>query len=125
MIGAGHYKIGSYVTSKSLNVMHLSECARCYVSEKNTKALDGEVLDNLNKPTKTGRYISFVRAQFHLGCGQTKLSELNVCSAKKFNYPIICEEELYDPPPPPEIPEATPIDIRLRINSIAVPDKES
>ena len=91
MISVGRYKKVSYVSSKSLNAAHLSECARCYGSEKNTKTLDGEVLPNLNKPTQTGIASWFLRAWLCLGCGQTKLSELNVCSGKQLNDPIIRE----------------------------------
>ena len=32
MSGAGRYKIGSYVTSKKLHLVHLSECVRRYGS---------------------------------------------------------------------------------------------
>ena len=87
--------------------------------------MDGEVLANFNKPTKIGKAIWFVRAQLHLGCGKTKLSELNVHSVKKLNDPIIREEEPSDPPPPPDIPEDTPIDSCLRVNATAVPDEGS
>ena len=110
MSSAGCYKTGIYVTSKALNVVHLSECYRHYGSEKNTKRLDGEVLANLNKPTKTGRDSRFVHVQLHLGCDKKKLSELNVRSVKKENDLIICEEAPSDTPPQPEIPEANPID---------------
>ena len=78
MSGAGRYKISSYVTFKALNVMHLSLCLCRYINEKKTHTLDGEVLDNFNKPTKTRIDSSFVRAWFCLGWGQTKLAELNV-----------------------------------------------
>ena len=73
-------KAGIYMTPKALNFIHLSECAGRYGSEKKTKTLYGEVLANLNKPAKTGRYSWFVRARFHLGCGKTKLFELNILS---------------------------------------------
>ena len=72
----------------------------------------GEFLDNLNKPTRTGRAIWFVSAWFRLG-GQTKLSELNIKSMKKMNVPIICEEESSDTLTSPDIPEDTPIDSHL------------
>ena len=123
MSGTSRYKIVSYVTSKALNSIHLSECACRYGSEKNTKTLDGEVLDNLNKKIETGRSSLFVHACFRLGCGQTKLSKLNVRSMKKENKPIICKEEPVDPPPPHDIPGATPIYSFLQVNAIEVPDE--
>ena len=49
MSGAGCYKIDSYVTYKAFNVVHLSECDRCYGSADNTKTLYVEVLAKLNK----------------------------------------------------------------------------
>ena len=96
-----------------------------FTYEKKTKALNSEVLVNLNKQTETGTYIWFVGAWFRLGCGQTNLAELNVCSVNKENDPIIFEEEPSDPPPFPDIPEADPIYSLLWVNFVAVPDKES
>ena len=54
MSGAGCYKIDSYVTYKAFNVVHLSECDRCYGSADNTKTLYVEVLAKLNKQQKLG-----------------------------------------------------------------------
>ena len=51
--------------------------------------------------------------------------ELNVFSVKKLSAPIISEQEPSDPPPLPEIHKATPIDSRLRVNAISVPEEES
>ena len=78
----------------------------------------------MNKKTETVRSSWYVRARFCLVCDQTKLVEFNVRSVKRLNEPIFFDEETYDPPPPPEIPEATPIDSFLQVNTIAVPDKE-
>ena len=78
-----------------------------------TKRLDGLVITNVNKPTATGRAIWFVRVRFHIGGGQTKLHELSVRSVKKAAAPAIHEEEH-------EIPDAVPIDGRLRVDKIAV-----
>ena len=75
--------------------------------------MGGEVIANLNKQTETGRTSWFVRAWFHLCCGQTNLAKLNVSSLKKENDPIIREEEPSDPLPSLDIPEAAPIDSRL------------
>ena len=125
MRGAVQYKTSSYVTSKVLNVVHLLGCDRCYGSDKKTKTLDGGILDKFNESTKTGRSGWFARAWFYLGCGQTKLAELDVCSVKKVDDLIICEEEPSDTLPLPDIPEATTIYSRLRVDTIVVPDEES
>ena len=100
--------------------MHLSLCLCRYLNEKKTHTLDGEVLDNLNKPTKTRIDSSFVRAWFCLGWGQTKLAELNVWSVKKKMKWCLYEEETYGPLKPPEIPEATMINSCLQVNTTAV-----
>ena len=71
------------------------------------------VITNVNKPTANGRARWFVRVRFHLGGGQTKLHELGVCSVKKAAAPVISEEEH-------EIPDAVPIDGRLRVDTISV-----
>ena len=78
MSTAERFPIGSYCTAKAIHVMHLSECARRYGSEKKTKMLNGEVVNTRNKCTETGRASWFVRARYHLGEGQTKLAEINV-----------------------------------------------
>ena len=44
---------------------------------------------------------------------------------KKANDLIIHEEELSYPPPPHEIPEATPVDIYVQVNEISAPEEES
>ena len=87
MSTAERFPIGSYCTAKAIHVMHLSECARRYGSEKKTKMLNGEVINTRNKRTETGRASWFVRARCHLGEGQTKLAEINVRSVKKADAP--------------------------------------
>ena len=88
----GRFVIGECVTAKAIHVLHLSECARCYGSDKKTKRLDGLVITNVNKPTDTGRASWFVRVWFHLGGGQTKLHKLSVRSVKKSAAPVIREK---------------------------------
>ena len=107
------YSIGSYVTSKVIQVVNLLEFARRYGSEKKSKLLDGEVVNTRNKPTETGRASWFVRAWFHLGEGQTKLAEINVRSVKKADAPIIRLEE-------PQTPVALPVGRRETIDTVAV-----
>ena len=89
----GRFRIGECVTAKAIHVLHLSECARRYGSDKKTKQLVGLVVTNVNIPTATGRESWFVRVRFHLGGGQTKLHELSVWSVKKAAAPVIREEE--------------------------------
>ena len=113
MSGVGRFIIGKFVTAKSIHVLHLSEFARHYGSDKKTKMLDGLVITNVNIPTATGRASWFVRVWFHLGGGQTKLHELSVRSVKKVSAPVIREEEH-------EIPDVVPIYGRLRVDTIAV-----
>ena len=88
----GRFIIGECVTAKSIHVLHLSECARCYGSDKKTMRLDGLVITNVNITTATGRASWFVLARFHLGGGQTKLHKLSVRSVKKSAAPVIHEE---------------------------------
>ena len=64
--------------------------------------LNSEVMADKNKPTELGRASWFVNAWFHLGGGQKKLAELNVCLLKKAAALTIHMEE-------PEIPVATPV----------------
>ena len=91
MSDVGRFIIGECVTAKAIHVLHLSECARRYVSDKKTKRLVGLVVTNVNIPTATGRASWFVRVRFHLGGGQTKLHELSVWSVKKAAAPVIHE----------------------------------
>ena len=115
----GRIVIGECVTAKAIHVLHLSECARRYGSDKKTKQLVGLVVTNGNIPTSTGRASWFVRVRFHLGGGHTKLHELSVRSVKKAPTPVIHEEEreiLQEK----EIPDAVPIDGRLQVDTIAV-----
>ena len=76
-------------------------------------------LTNVNIPTSTGRASWFVRVWFHLGGGHTKLHELIVWSVNKAPTLLIHEEE-QDIPEEHEIPDAVPIDGRLRVDTIAV-----
>ena len=89
----GRFVIGECVTAKAIHVLHLSECARRFGSDKKTKRLVGLVVTNVNIPTSTGRASWFVRVRFHLGGGHTKLHELSVRSVKKAPTPVIHEEE--------------------------------
>ena len=109
----GRFVIGDCVTAKAIYVLHLSECALRYGSNKKTNRLVGLVVTNVNIPTSTGRASWFVRVRFHLGGGHTKLHELSVWSVKKVPTPVIHEKEQ-------EIPDAVPIDGRLRVDTIAV-----
>ena len=77
------------------------------------------VVTNVNIPTSTGRASWFVRVQFHIGGGQTKLNELSVQSVNKAPTPVIHEEE-QEIPEEQDIPDAVPIDGRLRVDTIAV-----
>ena len=113
MSDVSRFIIGECVTAKAIHVLHLSECARCYGSDKKTMRLDGLVITNVNITTATGRASWFALARFHLGGGQTKLHKLSVCSVKKSAAPLIREEEH-------EIPDAVPIDGCLRVDTIAV-----
>ena len=113
MSDVGRFVIGECVMAKAIHVLHLSECARRYVSDKKAKRLVGLVVTNVNIFTANGRASWFVRVRFHLGGGQTKLHELSFRSVKKSPAPVIHEEEQ-------EIPDAVPIDGRLRIDTIAV-----
>ena len=109
MGNVGRFVIGECITSKAIDVLHLSESARCYGSDNKTKQLVGLVVTNSNIPTATGRAIWFVQVQFHLGGGQTKLNELSVRSVKKAPTPVIHEEE-HEISEEQEIPDAVPID---------------
>ena len=109
----GRFVIGEYVTAKAIHVLHLSECARRYGSDKKMKRLVGLVVTNVNTTTSTGGASWFVRVWFHLGGGHTKLHKLSVRSVKKAPTPVIHEEDQ-------EIPDVVPIDGRLRLDTIAV-----
>ena len=65
----GRFVIGECITAKAIDVLHLSESARCYGSDKKTKKLVGLVVTYVNIPTSTGRESWFVRVRFHLGGG--------------------------------------------------------
>ena len=71
------------------------------------------VVTNVNIPTATGISSWFVWVRFHLGGRQTNLHELSLRSVKKSAAPVIREEEH-------EIPDAVPIDGRVRVDTIAV-----
>ena len=107
------FVIGECVVFKAIHVLHLSECARRYGSDKKMKRLVGLVVTNVNIPTSTGRASWFVRVRFHLGDGHTKLHKLSVQSVKKASTPVIHEEEQ-------EISDSVPIDGRLQVDTIAV-----
>ena len=77
------------------------------------------VVTNVNVPISTGRASWFVQVRFHLGGGHTKLQELSVRSVKKAPIPEIHEEEK-EIPEEQDIPDAVPIDGRLRVDTIAV-----
>ena len=113
MSDVGRFVIGECVTANAIHVLHLSECAHRYGSDKKTKRLVGLVVTNVNIPTSTSRASWFVRVRFHLGGGHTKLHELSVRSVNKVPTPVIHEQEQ-------EIPDAVPIDGRLRVDTIAV-----
>ena len=91
MSDVGRFIIGECVTAKAIHVLHLSECAHHYGSDKKSKRLVGLVVTNVNIPTATGRASWFFRVRFHLGGGQTKLHELIVWSVKKAAAPVIHE----------------------------------
>ena len=91
MGNVGRFLIGECVTSKAINVLHISECALRYGSDKKTKRLVGLVVTNVNIPTSTGRASWFVRVRFHLGGGHTELHKLSVRSVKKAPTPVIHE----------------------------------
>ena len=93
MSDVGRFVIGECVTAKAIHVLHLSECACRYGSDKKTKRFVGFVVTNINIPTSTGRASWFVRVRFHLGGGHTNLHELSVRSVKKESTPLIHEEE--------------------------------
>ena len=93
MSDVGQFVIGKCVTAKAIHVLHLSECACCYGSDKKTKRLVALVVTNTNITTATGRSSWFVRVWFHLGGGQKKLHELSVWSVNKAPTPVIHEEE--------------------------------
>ena len=113
----GRFIIEEYVTAKAIHVLHLSECARCYGSDKKTKWLVGLVVTSVNIHTSTGRASWFVRVWFHLGGGHTTLHELSVRSVKKAPTPVIHEEEK-EIAEGQEIPDAVPIYGRLRVDTI-------
>ena len=113
MSDVGRFVIGECVTAKAIHVLHLSECARHYGSDKKNKRLFGLVVTNVNIPTATGRASWFVWVCFHLGGGQNIPHEPSVRSVKKAPAPVIHEEEQ-------EIPDAVPKYRRLRVDTIAV-----
>ena len=65
MSNVGRFIIGECVTTKAIHVLHLSECACRYGSDKKTKRLVGLVVTNVNIPTATGRG-SFPSEQINL-----------------------------------------------------------
>ena len=85
----GQFVIGECVTTRAIQVLHLSEFACRYGSDKKTNRLVGLVVTNANIPTSTGIASWFVRVRFHLGGGHTKLHELSVWSVKKVPTPVI------------------------------------
>ena len=89
MSDVGRFAISEFVTAKAIHVLHLSDCTRCYVSDKKAKRLVGLVVANVNIPTATGRASWVVRVWFHLGGGQTKLHEPIVRSVRKASAPVI------------------------------------
>ena len=113
MSDVSRFVIGECVTAKAIHVLHISEFSRRYGSDKKTKQLVGLVVINVNIPTATGRASWFVQVWFHIGGGHTKLHGLSVWSVKKAPTPVIHEEEQ-------DIPDAVPIDGRLRVDTIAV-----
>ena len=115
----GRFVIGECVTAKAIPVLHLSECARRYGSDRKSKQLVGLVVTNVNIPTSTGRASWFVRVQFHLGDGHTKLHVLSVWSVKKAPTPVI-HEEIQEITEKQEIIDAVSIYGRLRVDKISV-----
>ena len=113
MSDVGRFIIIECVTEKEIHVLHLSECARRYGSDKKTKRLDGLVITDVNIPTATGTASWFVPVRFHLGGGRTKLHELSFSSVNKSAAPVIREEEH-------EIHDSVPIDRRLIVDTITV-----
>ena len=113
MSDVGRFVIGKCVTAKAIHAPHLSECSRRYGSDNKTKQLVGLVVTNFNIPTATGRASWVFGVRFHLGGGQTKLHELSVWSVTKAPTPVLHGEEQ-------EIPDAVPIDGRLRVDTISV-----
>ena len=67
MSNFGRFIIGEFVTAKAIHVLHISEYARRYGSDKKAKRLVGLVVANVNIPTATGRASWVVRVWFHLG----------------------------------------------------------
>ena len=77
------------------------------------------ILSLIQIPTSTGKASWFVRVWFHLSGGHTKLHELSVRSVKKAPTSVIHAEE-QGIPEEQDIPDAIPIDGRLRVDTIAV-----
>ena len=119
MSDISRFVIGECDTAKAIHVLHLSECARRYGSDKKTKRLVGLVVTDVNIPTATGRASWFFRVRFHIGGGQTKLHKLSVRSVEKALTPVMHEEE-HEIPEEKEIHDAVPIYERLRVDTIAV-----
>ena len=70
------------------------------------------MIANKNKPTESGRASWFVNTWFHLGGGQKKLAELNVCSVKKAAALTIYTEEY-------EIPVTTHVNWLTIVDAVA------
>ena len=83
MSDVGQFVIGECVTAKAIHVLHLSDCARCYGSDKKTRRLVAFIVTNVNITTATGRASWFVRVWFHLGVGKTKICTKLVFGQKR------------------------------------------
>ena len=70
----GRFVIGECITATATNVLHHSECARRYGSDKKTKRLVFLGVTNVNIHTSTGRASWFVQVRFHPSGGHTKLA---------------------------------------------------
>ena len=82
MIIRCHYDIGYRLPPKAIHVTMNNEFYRHYVSENNSKMISGYVVSSVNKPTVTGRTISYDRVRYHLGRGTMRLADLNIISIK-------------------------------------------
>ena len=101
------------MTAKAHHVTSNTECAPRYVSQNNSKMVCGEVIASLKKPTDTGRRSWYVRSQYDLRGGTTKIAKLNVCSINAA--PVVPQSVPVPVPTPPTIP-----DIPLGAEAVAI-----
>ena len=76
------FENGVRVLAKAIHVTSLAECTRRFGRQHKSKIIGGKVLSIYSKKTASGRNSRYVRYQFNLGCGVTKVADVNIGSVQ-------------------------------------------